>query len=206
MNNITLIDKDYTQWISELSSRFRQSQVKAAVRVNSTMLEFYWSIGRDLSQKQFLNTYGSGFFKQVSADLQNELPDVKGLSPTNIKYFKYFYELYSPLFEKCPQLAENSNDPNSVCKANDFRPTSNRQQAVDDFETLFRIPWGHHVQIIDRCKNNLPKALFFVRKTIENNWSRAVLLNFLDTDLFEREGKAITNFKTSLPAPVASRN
>ena len=97
MNNIAIIDKDYKQWISELSSRFRQSQVKAAVRVNSTMLEFYWSIGRDLSQKQFLNTYGSGFFKQVSADLQNELPDVKGLSPTNIKYCKYFYELYSGL-------------------------------------------------------------------------------------------------------------
>ena len=47
----------------------------------------------------------------------------------------------------------------------------------------------------------MPKALFFVRKTRENNWSRAVLLNFLDTDLYERAGKAITNFNVSLPAP-----
>ena len=201
MNNITLFDKDYKQWISELSRRFRQSQVKAAVRVNSTMLEFYWSIGRDLSQKQFLNTYGSGFFKQVSADLQNELPDVKGLSPTNIKYCKYFYELYSPMSKILPQLAEDLNVPNSVCVDESLQATLNRQQAVDDFEILFRIPWGHHVQIIDKCKNDLSKALFFVQKAIENNWSRAVLLNFLDTDLFEREGKAITNFKTSLPAP-----
>ena len=218
MNNITLIDKDYKQWISELSSRFRQSQVKAAVRVNSTMLEFYWSIGRDLSQKQFLNTYGSGFFKQVSADLQNELPDVKGLSPTNIKYCKYFYELYSPLLGNFPQAADelceksigatnehdfaNSQDA-EIClqHVDDSAISKNRQQAVDDFEMLFRIPWGHHVQIINKCKDNLPQALFFVQKTIENNWSRAVLLNFLDTDLFEREGKAITNFKTSLPAP-----
>lgn len=218
MNNITLIDKDYKQWISELSSRFRQSQVKAAVRVNSTMLEFYWSIGRDLSQKQFLNTYGSGFFKQVSADLQNELPDVKGLSPTNIKYCKYFYELYSPLLGNFPQAADelceksigttnehdfaNSQDA-EIClqHVDDSAISKNRQQAVDDFEMLFRIPWGHHVQIINKCKDNLPQALFFVQKTIENNWSRAVLLNFLDTDLFEREGKAITNFKTSLPTP-----
>lgn len=185
MNNITLIDKDYKQWISELSSRFRQSQVKAAVRVNSTMLEFYWSIGRDLSQKQFLNTYGSGFFKQVSADLQNELPDVKGLSPINIRYFKAFYELYSPLMQNLPQVAE------------DF----NRQIVPQLAEELFSIPWDHHRRIIDRCKDNPPKAIFFVRKTKENNWSRAVLLNFLDTDLFEREGKAITNFKTSLPTP-----
>ncbi len=43
------------------------------------------------------------------------------------------------------------------------------------------------------------KALFFVKKTYENNWSRAVLLNFLDTNLYEREGKAITNFEKLLP-------
>lgn len=103
--------------------------------------------------------------------MQNELPDVKSFSVTNLKYMKYFYELYS-----------------------------NRQQLVDDFkEAIFRIPWGHHVQILGRCKGNQEKALFFVKKTIENNWSRAVLMNFLDTDLYEREGKAITNFKLSLP-------
>ena len=53
--------------------------------------------------------------------------------------------------------------------------------------------------IIDKCKNNPDKALFFVRETVENNWSRAVLLNFLDTDLYERKGKAISNFSKALP-------
>jgi len=43
--------------------------------------------------------------------------------------------------------------------------------------------------------------LFYSRKTIENNWSRAVLQNWLDTDLYERQGKAITNFALTLPAP-----
>ena len=38
------------------------------------------------------------------------------------------------------------------------------------------------------------KALFFVQKTVENGWSRAMLLNFLDTDLYQHQGKAITNF------------
>lgn len=42
--------------------------------------------------------------------------------------------------------------------------------------------------------------MFFVQKTLENSWSRNVLLNFMDTDLYERQGKAITNFKVSLPA------
>ena len=43
--------------------------------------------------------------------------------------------------------------------------------------------------------------MFYSRKTIENNWSRAVLQNWLDTDLYERQGKAITNFALTLPVP-----
>ena len=66
-------------------------------------------------------------------------------------------------------------------------------------EAIFYIPWGHNRLIIDKCRDNSHKALFYVHKTIENNWSRAVLLNFLDTDLYERQGKAVTNFSLTLP-------
>jgi len=58
---------------------------------------------------------------------------------------------------------------------------------------------GHHVVIIGKCRNDQQKALFYVNKVIENNWSRALLLNFLDTDLYDRQGKAITNFQATLP-------
>lgn len=66
-------------------------------------------------------------------------------------------------------------------------------------ETIFKIPWGHHIQIIGKCRKDVDKALFYVHKTLENNWSRAVLLNFLDMDLYERQGKAISNFSKVLP-------
>ena len=46
----------------------------------------------------------------------------------------------------------------------------------------------------------MDKALFFVRKTWENNWGRDALLHWLGTDLYERDGKAITNFQSTLPA------
>lgn len=77
----------------------------------------------------------------------------------------------------------------------------NRQQLVDDLsdDIFFHIPWGHHIQIMGKCKENPDKALFYVKKTLENNWSRAVLMNFLETDLYERQGKAITNFRLTLP-------
>lgn len=64
---------------------------------------------------------------------------------------------------------------------------------------IFKIPWGHHIQILTKCKGNRDKALYFVRQTMNNNWFRAVLMNFLDTNLYEKDGKAITNFKKMLP-------
>lgn len=74
-----------------------------------------------------------------------------------------------------------------------------RPQLEDETEKAFLIPWGHNRVILDKCKGNTDKALFYIRKTLENNWSRAILMNFLDTDLYERQGKAITNFSATLP-------
>ena len=54
---------------------------------------------------------------------------------------------------------------------------------------IFQIPWGHHCLIMDKLKGDYTKSLFYVRKNIEHGWSRAMLLNFLDTNLYEREGK-----------------
>ena len=64
---------------------------------------------------------------------------------------------------------------------------------------VFHVPWNHIKYIIDKCGNDQSKALFYIQETIRNNWSRAVLLNFLGTDLYERKGKAITNFELTLP-------
>lgn len=169
--------KEYLNWLSAVKARYHQQQIKAAIHVNRALLEFYWELGRDIVERKLENVYGSGFYRNLSNDLRRELPDSKGFSPTNLKYFKYFYELYHQV-------------------------TANRQQVVDGLETnLFSIPWGHHVQIINRCGGDANKALFYVRKTAEFNWSRSVLMNFLDTGLYERDGKAISNFQTALPLP-----
>jgi len=68
-------------------------------------------------------------------------------------------------------------------------------------DEIFCLPWGHIKLIIDKCRQNPEKAEFYVRQSVNNNWSRAVLQNWLDTDLFDRQGKAITNFTHALPTP-----
>ena len=87
--------REYVSWLAELKLRYRRQQIKAATQVNRAMLEFYWELGKDISERQFENGYGSGFYRKLSDDLRRELPDAKGFSPTNLKYCRYFYTLYA---------------------------------------------------------------------------------------------------------------
>ena len=74
-----------------------------------------WSVGKDIVSKQSENKYGSGFYKRLSLDLQNELPGVKGLSPTNLKYMKYYYELFMEEVLIRPQLVDELNIADRIC-------------------------------------------------------------------------------------------
>lgn len=182
-------DKEYRSWVKELKQRYLSARLKASIDANRTLLEYYWTLGRDITDKQYANTYGSGFYETLSRDLRSEMPGEKGFSVTNLKYMYYFYQLYSQLIENRPQGADDFDSPNR------------RQSADDLLREIFSIPWDHQCRIVSKCKKNPDKALFFVRKVIENSWGRDVLLNFLGTDLYERQAKALTNFSKTLPAP-----
>lgn len=189
MSNLIKIDKEYKDWISDVSKRFRKSQLKAAVKVNEEMLRFYWTMGRDIAKMSNEAKYGSQFYNTISTDLKDIFPDIKSFSPTNLKYMRYFYEMY-PTAEICQKVVDESET------------SENRQQLADEsgLQWIFRIPWGHHMFLLDKCKENQEKALFYVKKTIENNWSRAVMQNQVSSNLYEREGKALTNFAKTLLA------
>lgn len=194
-------NNDYNDWIVEIKERFLNHRLRASYAVNNYLLDFYWKLGRDIEAKQYANTYGSGFYRNLSQDLKNEMPGTKGFSPTNLKYMSYFYKLYAPLLTNSSSLADDfAEGVSGIDNLQVAESCQNRQQSADDFKMLFSIPWDHHCRIISRCNGDMEKALFFVRKTWENNWGRDALLNWLDTDLYERDGKAITNFKTTLPA------
>ncbi len=211
MSQLINMDSEYKKWVEALSRRFKQSQIKAAVKVNRELLAFYWLLGKDIVEMKAESRWGSKLIDALSADLRAELPMVKGFSATNLRYVKRFYALYVPLFQaqvvtenvfeiegtfptfaKLPQVGEKLESAQKISP-----------QVGEKIESslIFSIPWGHHKLIIDRCgkEENLDKAIFYVRQTVQNNWSRAMLLNFLDTDLYERQGKAITNFKATLP-------
>jgi len=197
-------NEQYFRWISDLKQKIQQSQIKAAIQVNSALIEMYWDLGKEISERSFENTYGSGFFKQLSNDLRNEFPDIKGFSESNIKFFKRFYLFYNQEITNRQQLANDfkSDDTSNLQQVvGDFKndENQNRQQPANEFpHKLFLIPWFHHVTIFTKCKN-VTEAIFYINKTIENGWSRAVLLNMISGNLYQSQGKAITNFSKTLP-------
>lgn len=173
-----VVTEEYKSWINDVKMRIKQSQIKASVKINYELLDLYWELGRDIVSKQENAKWGDSFLNVMSKDLQKAFPGMSGFSTQNLKHIRYWYRFYS---EGARGL-----------------------QLVTQFETLEKmvksIPWGHNQRIAYKCKD-INEALFYVQKTMDNNWSRNVLEHQIDSDLYERQGKAITNFQVKLPVP-----
>ena len=188
--SINILDEDYLQWVQDLCNRYRQSQIKAAVKVNKEMIRFYYELGRDMSEKKAEVRWGSKFFASLSRDLMTQNPGATCFSPTNLLYMRNFYRLYSNFLEITQQPAEQIEGEVIIT-----------QQLAEQIRNLiFSVPWGHHMYLIDKCSDNPTEALFYARETVKHGWSRSVLMNMYGTDLFERQGKGDTNFIKTLPS------
>ncbi|WP_257255088.1 YhcG family protein [Endozoicomonas sp. SESOKO3] len=171
-NNINLsLNKEYKSWLKNLKQKVLATQLKAAVQVNSTLLNFYWELGEDIVRRQVEANWGDGFLKQLNKDLSSEFPDIKGFSLSNIKYIRQWHLFYRDEVEKSQQLVGQ----------------------------LTSIPWGHNLKIISKCQTTA-EALYYVGKTIEHGWSRNVLTHQIESGLWQRKGQAPNNFNATLPA------
>lgn len=175
--------KDYKNWISELKKRYRKAQIRAIVKVNGEMLNFYWELGRDIYTMSKKARYGDGLLKNVTLDLQTEFPGDRGLSLTNIKAARRWYKTYYQWFTKSQQVA-------------DFFGTQNGAISMPYF--FANVPWGQHIFITSKAKS-LQEALFYIYKVCEHGWSRTELEYYYSEDYYTKHANAVTNFDKSLP-------
>lgn len=177
-SEISVRSTEYGQWLGELKTRFRQVQLKAAVAVNTAMLQFYWELGADMVVKQTQFAWGSGFLNQLSADLMREFPDTRGFSKRNLELMRqwHLFWLDAPIGQQ--PVAQIAKQPVSQ---------------------ILTIPWGHNLAILAKCKQH-DEALYYAQATQTFGWSRTVLVHQIESGLWQREGKAITNFEQTLPA------
>ncbi len=216
-----MMDKEYKNWLITLKSTIQQSQIKAAVAVNSALIMLYWELGKQIVEKQENAKWGTGFIDQLSKDLKEEFPEMGGFSAYNLRMCRTFFKFYigsTSIWEQSvPKLhnidnlevvnmeqvapkIENEIWQQAVAKLKNTNEDKTKEVVSQIQTQLFNIPWGHHLVLLKKIKNTR-QAIFYISQTIENNWSRAILEMQIETNLFTRQGKAINNFESALPKP-----
>ncbi|MFT4094462.1 MAG: PDDEXK nuclease domain-containing protein [Niabella sp.] len=183
---MNIADPQYKKWLAELKRKIRSTQIKAAIAVNTALIEFYWELGKMISQKQ--QKWGSRFLEAVSKDLKEAFPEMEGFSVTNLKYCRLFY-LY---LNRRPHIGDKNKK--SPQPGDELRSIQTIQQL------MVRMPWGHIKILVSKIKD-LNEALFYIQQTLDNNWSRDMLALQIKSNVYKRSGNAITNFSKTLPEP-----
>jgi len=158
----------YPAFLTELKERIRIARLRAALCVNREMILLYWSIGRDILDRQRREGWRSEVINRLSEDLRREFPETRGFSRSNLFYMRAFAEAY---------------------------PDERRVQEAPGL-----ISWYHNCTLLDKVKGPQERE-WYTRATIEYGWSRNVLVHQIESRLYERQGKALTNFSRTLPEP-----
>ncbi len=161
-------EENYSLFLSELKTRIRTAQVKAALAVNSELVLLYWQIGREILQRQQAEGWGRKVIERLAKDLKQSFPDIKGFSRSNLMYMRAFAEAWpdEQIVQRC----------------------------------VGQIPWRHNIALLDKLKSP-EQRLWYAQEAIANGWSRDILVMQIETDLYGRQGSAMTNFERTLPAP-----
>jgi predicted nuclease of restriction endonuclease-like (RecB) superfamily len=183
----------YAPFLEDLKARIRAAQVKAALSVNRELIDLYWHIGMSIVEHQRAEGWGKAVVESLSADLQREFPGIAGFSPQNIWYMRAFYLTWTDEVRILQQAVGDSVDPI-------LQQAVREMDACNPPQAIREIPWGHNIQLITKIKNPLQR-LWYALQAIANGWSRAVLVHQIESDLYGRQGKALTNFQATLPAP-----
>jgi predicted nuclease of restriction endonuclease-like (RecB) superfamily len=170
---------DYGDLLEEIKNRIRAARIKAVLSVNRELIVLYWYIGAEIVKRQRNEGWGKSVVDRLSRDLQSEFPDYTGFSPQNIWHMRAFYLAWTEEISILPQPAGEFDGLNLP-------------------PILAQIPWFHNVVLIEKVKHLLER-IWYAKQIIEHGWSRAVLVHQIELNLYERQGKAVTNFERSLP-------
>lgn len=187
---------EYTRWLKELKKKIIQAQVRAALAASRELILFYWDLGESISRKLRENSWGNKVIDQLSKDLTSEFIGVQGFSRRNLYYVKKFYEFFSGFSD-----SEVIVPRGGAQLENEIVPQSGAQTVPPVIHLIgVHLPWSHIKILLDKNKSH-QETLFYINETIESGWSRDVLALQIKSDLYSRQGKAVTNFKITLPEP-----
>jgi predicted nuclease of restriction endonuclease-like (RecB) superfamily len=172
---------DYSALLVDIKNRIRTAQTRASLSVNRELIQLYWDIGHLIVERQRAQGWGRSVVERLAVDIQKGFPGMTGFSPQNIWYMRAFYLAWTDDVESLQRAVGES------------RATSPPAAAA-------QIPWGQNIELVTKLKNPLQR-LWYAEQTTANGWSRPMLVHWIESDLYSRQGKAVTNFSNALPPP-----
>lgn len=182
----------YRAFLDDLKTRIRTAQVKAALAVNRELIRLYWDIGGMIAERQKTEGWGKSVVERLAADIRHEFPGVSGFSVQNIWKMRAFYLAWTDQAQNVSQAARQMH------AKTDLSQLVREMDGCNLPQTLAEIPWGHNTELLFKLKDPVQR-LWYAKKAIEYGWSRSVLVHWIESDLYSREGRAVTNFPTTLP-------
>ncbi|QPH38168.1 PDDEXK nuclease domain-containing protein [Pedobacter endophyticus] len=185
------LSKAHLDNIKALKSAILQSRYRAASLVNKELLTLYFAVGKFISRKIEEEKWGAKVIENLSADLQLELPGLRGFSATNMKRMRLLFESWEQQFVISPTVSAKLEtiDLQEVV----FRPTVSDQIG----KTFFGLSFSHHLEIIQNT-NQLEERIFYIQKTASEFWSLATLKNHLNNQAFQKIGNLPNNFTKTI--------
>ena len=193
----------YSQLLSDIKDRVRNAQHLVILSANAEMTLMYWDIGRMIASRMDREGWGAKVIPRLAVDLRNELPEEKGFSERNIKRMLRFHREYPELQQaaapKVPQAV--AQIANSVDGQLPIVPQAVAQlpSTAGGSEAFVLIPWGHNMVLLEKVKEQSDR-LWYARQTLEHGWSREMLSANIKSSAHTRQGAAVSNFGTRLPA------
>ena len=174
---------------------------------------------RDSQEVEKLNDMNLSQYRQLFEEIKTKIQSarIKAALAVNKELIQLYWEIGSFISKRQQQdgwgsqfvdriardLKRTFPDSKGFSKRNLFymRKFANAyEDPIIVQQVAAQIPWGHTLLLLDRIEDN-EERLWYTKKVIENGWSRNVLLHWMDSNLYSRQGKAITNFKNTLPSP-----
>ncbi len=200
----------YAPFLKAVKDRIRVAQVRATLSANAELIHLYWDIGRAIDAMQKKEGWGAGVIPRLARDISNDMPAVKGFSERNIGRMIAFAREYGArpiLPQPVAKLPPSDILPHAVAElvSSEIGPIVSAQLGTSDDLTkvqrlVAQLPWGQNVILFEKVKD-LRARLWYVLQTIEHGWSRSILALQIQSAAHTRAGKAVHNFRATLPPP-----
>lgn len=195
---VAALPADYGPLLADIKTRVQTARIRAGLAANRELLALYWDIGRLILDRQHKEGWGTKVIDRLSADLQREFPGQQGFSRANLLFMRAFAAAWSEASIVLQPVRQLAQPVETVPSRSGKKLSPSVTESSGPPEPVASLPWGHNLMLLHKLEDRATR-LWYAFKAVEHGWSRNVLALQIEAGLHDRQGKAVTNFKATLP-------